>query len=176
MSSATRGFPWLIVILSVVLVGVIAGGGFMVISERERAAEEQRLAEQARRRLAEERRKTAEALRLAVEAERRAKAATQGSGQGGGIAGFKGRRVWFVTKTRPRKDYCRMLTNAGMTVRCGYARNKVNLHVLILRCRDLTEAKGRALMRYLGLSLRVNNWQSENQCGKYHEITIYLNQ
>ena len=45
-----------------------------------------------------------------------------------------------------------------------------------LRCPNLTEARGRVLLGRLGLNLRVNNWQHENACGKYHEITIYLNE
>jgi len=181
MTSPKRGFPWLIVILSVVLVAVIAVGAVLVINERDRADQEKNLAKLAQQRLEVEKRKTAEAERRAAEAERRAKAAAQGAGTsggssgGGGIAGFRGRRVWFVTKSRPAKDYCAILKKAGLVVRCGYNRNKVNLHVLILRCPNLTESKGRALMRYLGLNLRVNNWQRENQCGKYHEITVYLN-
>ena len=90
------------------------------------------------------------------------------------MAWLTGRKVWVVTKTRPAKDHCATLRRAGVTVRCGYGTNKVNLHVLILRCPNLTEARGRALLRHLGLRLRVNNWQRENACGKYHEITIYL--
>ena len=68
-----------------------------------------------------------------------------------------------------------MLRRAGVTVRCAYATNKVKLHVLILRCPSLTDAHGRTLLRALGLNLRINNWRRENACGRYHEITIYLN-
>jgi hypothetical protein len=168
MSGGGRGMVWLVVGLAVVLVVVAAGGAFMVIRERERTETEKRLAEAARQRLAEEKRKTAEA-------ERRT---TTIQGQGGsatGLASFSGRKAWVVTKTRPSKDYCTLLRKAGLTVRCAYGTNKVNLHVLILRCPQLTEAGGRALLGALGLNLRINNWQRENACGKYNEITIYLN-
>ncbi len=172
MTGGGRGMVWLVVVLAVVLVVVAAGGAFLVIQERERVASEKRLAEAARQRLAEEKRKTAEAER---------RAATTG-GQGrvvvantGGLAALRGRKAWVVTKSRPAKDYCAMLRQAGVTVRCAYATNKVNLHVLVLRCPELTEAKGRALLSALGLNLRINNRQRENACGKYHEITLYLN-
>jgi len=167
-----RGMVWLVVGLAVVLLVVAAGGAFMVIQERERAVSEKRLAEAARRRLAEEKRKTAEA-------ERRAAATrSQGGGTVGaksGLAAFRGRKAWVVTKSRPAKDYCAMLRQAGVTVRCGYATNKVKLHVLILRCPELTEARGRTLLSALGLNLRINNWQREKACGRYDEITLYLN-
>jgi len=176
MSGNNRGFVWLTVILAVALVVVIAGGAVLVVRERERAATEKQLAEAARERLAEEKRKTAEAQRRAREAKAQAEAAARGGNTGdGGLAWLGGRRAWVVTKTRPTKDYCAILRRAGVTVRCAYATNKVNLHVLILRCPSLTEARGRALLGHLGLNLRVNNWQRENACGKYHEITIYLN-
>lgn len=169
--SGSRGFVWLIVILAVVLVVVAGGGAFMVVRERERAETEKRLAEAARQRLAEEKRRTAEAERRIA-----------GAGSGGtigdasqGLAAFRGRKAWVVTKTSPSKDYCAMLRRAGLTVRCAYATNRVNLHVLILRCPALTEAHGRALLSALGLNLRINNWQREKACGRYHEITIYLN-
>ena len=167
MSGSTRGFVWLTVILAVALVVVAAGGAVLVVRERERAATEKQLAEAARQRLAVEKRKTAEA-------QRRAEAARSGSTVGA-MSAFRGRKAWVVTKTRPTKDYCAMLRRAGVTVRCAYATNKVKLHVLILRCPSLTEAKGRTLLRALGLNLRINNWQRENACGQYHEITIYLN-
>jgi len=178
MSGSNRGFVWLTVILAVALVTVVAGGAFLVVRERERAATEKQLAAAARQRLAEEKRKTAEAERRAREAQAEAAARGGNSGGnagGGGLAWLGGRRAWVVTKTRPAKDYCAILRRAGVKVRCAYATNKVNLHVLILRCPNLTEARGRALLDHLGLKLRVNNWQRKNACGKYHEITIYLN-
>jgi len=153
MNGHKRAFVWLVVVLSVALVAVLAGGAYLVVRERERAETEKRLAEAARRRLAEARRRAATS----------------------GLAWLGGRKAWVVTKTRPATDYCATLRRAGVTVRCAYATNKVNLHVLILRCPALSEARGRELMRHLGLDLRVNNWQRENACGKYHEITIYLN-
>lgn len=172
MTGGGRGWVWLVVGLAVVLVVVAAGGAFVVINERERAQDEKRLAEAARQRLAEEKRKTAEAERRAAST---GGPGQTGNGAGTGLAAFRGRKAWVVTKSRPAKDYCTMLRRAGLTVRCAYATNKVNLHVLILRCPQLTEARGRALLNALGLKLRINNWQRENACGRYHEITIYLN-
>jgi len=180
VSGTARGFVWLTVILAVALVAVVAGGAILVVRERERAATEEQLAAASRLRLADEKRKTAEAERRAREAKARAETAKSGAGTtgrtgGGGLSAFRGRKAWVVTKTRPAKDYCAMLRGAGVTVRCAYATNKVGLQVLILRCPSLTAAHGRALLRALGLNLRINNWQRENACGKYHEITIYLN-
>jgi hypothetical protein len=172
MNGGGRGLVWLVVGLAVVLVVVAVGGAFMVIQERDRAESEKRLAEAARQRLAEEKRKTAEAERRA------ATTRSQGGGTAGakgGLAAFRGRKAWVVTKSRPAKDYCAMLRRAGVTVRCAYATNRVNLHVLILRCPQLTAASGRALLSALGLNLRINNWQNENACGRYNEITLYLN-
>ena len=172
MTGRGRGWVWVVVGLSLVLTAVVIGGTLLVINEHERERAEKRLAEAARQRLAEEKRKTAEAERRAAAT---GSAGQAGNGAGTGLAAFRGRKAWVVTKTRPAKDYCAMLRQAGVTVRCAYATNKVNLHVLILRCPQLTEARGRALLSALGLKLRINNWQRENACGKYHEITLYLN-
>jgi hypothetical protein len=174
MTGHGRGFVWLIVVLSVLLGAVVLGGAFIVFREREHAELARRLAEGARLRLAEERRKAAEAERQAAAA-RRGSETEGGETTGTELAWLKGRHAWVVTRTRPTKDYCAILRRAGVVVRCGYATNKVKLHVLILRCADLSEARGRALLGYLGLNLRINNWQHENACGRYHEITIYLN-
>jgi len=176
MNGQGRGMVWLVVALAAVFVVVAAGGAVLVVSEREHAANETRRAEAARQTLADEKRKT--------EAAERRLAGVQGGGAGGGgpigaasqgLAAFRGRHVWVVTRTTPPKDYCATLQNAGLTVRCAYRLNKVKLHVLILRCPQITDAHGRALLKALGLQLRINNWQRENACGKYHEITIYLN-
>lgn len=172
MTGHGRGMVWLVVGLAVVLVAVITGGAFMVIREREQANIETRLARSARQRLAEEKRKTAEAVRRAATIGGQGQA---GNGSAVGLAAFRGRKAWVVTKSRPAKDYCAMLRGAGLTVRCAYETNKVKLHVLILRCPELTEARGRALLSALGLDLRINNWQREKACGRYNEITLYLN-
>lgn len=177
MNGQGRGMVWLVVALAAVFVVVAAGGAVLVVSEREDAASETRRAEAARQTLADEKRKT-------EAAERRLAAVQGGGGAGGGspigaasqgLAAFRGRHVWVVTRTTPPKDYCATLQNAGLTVRCAYRLNKVKLHVLILRCPAITDADGRAFLKALGLQLRINNWQRENACGKYHEITIYLN-
>lgn len=171
MNGHGRAMVWLVAVLAVVLVVVAGGGAYLVISENERTASEKRLTEAAHQRLAEEQRKTAEAARSVTYA-----------GSGGsigapsqGLAAFRGRHVWVVTRTTPPRDYCAILRNAGLVVRCAYRTNKVKLHVLILRCAAITDAHGRALLKALNLDLRINNWQREKACGQYHEITIYLN-
>ncbi|HUT47922.1 MAG TPA: DUF1036 domain-containing protein [Alphaproteobacteria bacterium] len=116
-----------------------------------------------------------------------------GSGQSGGSDGaggggtqvgsippalgaLRGRRVWLLTKTVPARDYCAMLTRAGMQVRCRYEKHASTLNTVILRCPEHDAGHARALKAYLGLGdLQTKNWQRENACGKYHEITIYVN-
>ena len=69
-----------------------------------------------------------------------------------------------------------MLTRAGMQVRCRYERHTSTLHTVILRCPDHDAGHAAALKRYLGLGdLQTKNWQRENGCGRYNEITIYVN-
>jgi uncharacterized membrane protein len=116
-----------------------------------------------------------------------------GGGQGGGgqagggggtqvgsippsLTALRGRNVWIRTKSRPSRDYCAMLRRLGMTVRCQYEQHTSSLNTVILRCPDHDAGIASDLKRYLGLTdLRTNNWQRENACGKYHEITIYVN-
>jgi len=120
----------------------------------------------------------------------------QGSGEGGGrdpgvgdpggrpqvggippaLSALKGRSVWVRTKTTPSTDYCAMLRRLGMTVRCQYGQHTSSLNTVILRCPDHDGGVASELKRYLGLvDLSTNNWQRENVCGQYHEITIYVN-
>ena len=107
-------------------------------------------------------------------------------GQGGGgtqlggippsLTALKGRKVWVRTKTTPARDYCAMLRRLGMTVRCQYEQHTSSLNTVILRCPEHDAGVAADLKRYLGLTgLRTNNWQREKACGKYHEITIYVN-
>jgi uncharacterized membrane protein len=92
------------------------------------------------------------------------------------LAALKGRNAWVLTKTVPATDYCAMLRRLGMTVRCRYEQHASNLNTIILRCPDHDASVAEALKRYLGLTdLKTNNWQRENACGQYHEITIYVN-
>jgi uncharacterized membrane protein len=92
------------------------------------------------------------------------------------LRALKGRKVWLLTKTVPQRDYCAMLRRLGMVVRCRYEQHASNLNTVILRCPDHDASVATELKRYLGLTdLRTNNWQRENACGRYHEITIYVN-
>jgi uncharacterized membrane protein len=113
-----------------------------------------------------------------------------GSSQGGGGSGgpqlsaippaltaLKGRKAWVSTKSTPARDYCAMLRRLGMTVRCSYEQHTGRLNTVILRCSDHDPAIAEDLKRYLGLTnLPTKNWQRDGACGRYNEITIYLNQ
>ena len=120
------------------------------------------------------------------EIEPRTEGGQGGGGQGGGgtqvgaippsLTALRGRKVWLRTKSTPASDYCAKLRRLGMTVRCQYEQHTSSLNTVILRCPDHDAGVAADLKRYLGLTdLRTNNWQRENACGKYHEITIYLN-
>jgi uncharacterized membrane protein len=110
---------------------------------------------------------------------------SQGGGSGGpqlgaippALTALKGRKVWVSTKSTPARDYCAMLRRLGMTVRCSYEQHTGRLNTVILRCSDHDAGVADDLKRYLGLTnLPTNNWQRDSGCGRYNEITIYLNQ
>lgn len=69
-----------------------------------------------------------------------------------GIERLRGVRIWVQVRTAtPKKDYCRLLSEAGLIVRCMLNTHYADTDELFLKCPSLPSDAGEILQRFLGL-------------------------